>query len=120
MGSRATRFRAGMVYGSTTPSLVVTRSCHSSMAGAHHTARTPRPFTIHLLTTTTTQDQAAIGKPTLGRLIGVIPRAVPRLVAVPLRVVQLRAVPLRAAVILTRQVVAVAGEDILHIRSSRE
>src|SRR6185369_14440687 len=50
MGSRAIRFRAGMVFGSTTPTLVVTRSSHFITAGTRHTVRTAPRSTIRRLT----------------------------------------------------------------------
>jgi len=114
MGSRATRFRKGMVFGSTTPTLVVTRSCHSFMAGARRMAHTTRPFTMRLLTTI--QDQAAIARDTVGPVGMDTP--IPPAERLPVAVPPPEAVPVLAVVILIRRVETAA--DRLHVLSSRE
>src|ERR1043165_98892 len=85
MGFRGIRFHAGMVYGSTSWSLVVTRSCHSFTAGARHTVRTPLRSTIRRLTI----QEAMVTRRLQVAVMAVrhIPRGVPPAVVIIIRLV---------------------------------
>src|ERR1043165_1245484 len=102
MDFRAIRFRAGMVYGSTTLAPIVTRSCHFITAGVRHTVRITPRSTIRQLTI---QDPMVTGHSQA---------AMPVMVVV---IVILRAVLVRAEDTLIRPVVVVV--DPVHGRRSQ-
>lgn len=102
MGSRAIRFRAGMGYGSTTPTLVVTRSSHFITAGTRHTVHTAPRSTIRRLII-----QEVMVTRILQPAVAVLVRPIPR------------AVPLPEAVMLIRPVVVEEADPVPQRRRSQ-